>query len=166
MSRRFVRPAMAASVLTVWTASAPSAGAQPPLDLGEFEAVDASAYFQPQRGGPSYQFVTTDGVRCEITLGGIRCAAGASSSPGGACLEVGPTNNGRVTPPHTYAFTEDECAVRGGEPKVLDAGRKLIAQLSPVGTFTCAAAPGSRLVCVDDRENHGFAMEPNGHSTF
>lgn len=147
----------------------PSTARGPVPDFGQFTARDPESFFVPLRGGPSYQFVTPAGFSCELNFGGMRCS-GVFSDTGrpiaDGCSAVGPTNNGRATPPYTYTFTrrEGKCAVSEGK-QLLDVGEKVVAPLQ-VGVFTCAVDLDRRLMCLDDRENHGFVLQPSDSWTF
>lgn len=143
--------------------TAGAARAEPAPSLDAFTPVDSEQYYIPLRGGPSHQFHTPSGAGCQISLGSVWCWNNA----GDGCAQAGPTNNGRTEPPYTYFLEHDgaACADQRSRP-LLDVGRKLSVALWPDGVITCAAATSSRLICVDDREGHGFVLDATDTRTF
>lgn len=147
--------------------------AQPLPKFDDFATVVAEKFYVPLRGGPTYQFVTATGVRCEINLNAMGCYANfpdPDTPANTVCMSAIPKDQATSHPPYTYViqYVEGECARSSDRTdQVLEVGTKLVADWGPaVGQFTCAAGTRELVTCIDNHSSHGFVLQPTGSWTF
>lgn len=141
-------------------------------DLDTFSSVDAKTFFAPQRGGPSYQFTTTAGVKCRVTLGGVGCWGNIPAIPesvppgeGDGCGLVGTDLDINLhTSPYTFSRSDGQCPPFD-DHRQLKVGEKTTLYMMTPASITCAAGPDNMLACIDT-DKHGFVIEPSGSWTF